>query len=69
MANLVFQSSNNYFKLPENVNSDKGFKPSKLGTEKQVKIFNALNATHTDKVYLRGNKLYRTLLNGIEEQL
>ena len=66
---IVFQSTNNCFKLPENVKHDKGFKPCRLGTAKQIKIFNALNATYTDQVYLRNGKLYRNLLNGLEEEL
>ena len=65
----VLQSKTGFFILPENLGRNEHFYPSKLGTARQCKIFNALSANNTDKVYLRGVKLYRLLLNGLEEEL
>jgi len=46
-----------------------GWKKTKLGKVKQQRIIIALDHVHTDKVYRRGNRIYKSLLNGLEIEI
>lgn len=67
----IFVSQNGYFATRGNGQfgnvTRTGWKPTRLGEAKKSAIIKALNDSDTDQVYRRGNKVFRTLLNGTEE--
>lgn len=46
-----------------------GFSKTRLSDDKQQKITKALRQSDVDKVYRRGNRIYKMMLNGLEVEL